>query len=412
MSQVGQTSLKGHLKYKLNQYVFLLVLNSMMTCYSSLYIGIIVMLDKFFTMHIDDANECFKLYQKFSKNSEQFSKFIEDHKFIPGFDTVQVDALDYDNKVLSCMNAYVKIIEKRNRVPMIRECRYTDLPQDEEDKAVGGLIAQGAVVTEKMTKTGAKIEQAADALRKRSFVPKEGERESVTRQGQTRTGELKTEEKPRPGPDPAVVKSPDTVTSVKDVFISPINNHNSSNNSDARNSSVRSMPDHEGGRSQSPSRRDQQSPPRQVKPSQQSEEEIAPEKDPLDPLFNGWRNGYSRSFRLMWDFAHDAKIETEFKSEEQFFEAYRGGSFDHVVSPESNKRQEEETLERLTQLSGAGEESERSFRDYHCYFSEDFRRMKESEASEGFSATSLRNTTSRVLSSVGTFLKAGDLFKK
>lgn len=107
---------KGLLHYPLNQYVFLLLLSTLLNLYSNQYIGIIIMLDKVFNFEIEEAKKSYEVYDNFLKFTEDLRKFINSHQYIQGFQISTSEFYQGDKKVLLNLEEYIKLLEEKKEV--------------------------------------------------------------------------------------------------------------------------------------------------------------------------------------------------------------------------------------------------------------------------------------------------------
>jgi len=116
---VTKTGIDGHLKYPLNQYVFLLILYTLLSVYSTQYMAMIIIIDRYFDTDITTAKECLDAYRRFLRNTEGIVRFTNNHQFIPGF---QVSLHEFHNsvsdaKVQKSMEEYIQLSEKKQKEP-------------------------------------------------------------------------------------------------------------------------------------------------------------------------------------------------------------------------------------------------------------------------------------------------------
>lgn len=111
--EVFNTGSSGHLKYKLNQYVFLVVLSSIMNILSTQYVAFIVIIETFFDMDSYMAHECYRAFQEFLKTTEDLIVFTGNHQFIPGFQISLHELRNptADAKLLNAMKEYIDILD-------------------------------------------------------------------------------------------------------------------------------------------------------------------------------------------------------------------------------------------------------------------------------------------------------------
>lgn len=104
---------KGLLHYPLNQYVFLLLLSTLLNLYSNQYIGIIIILDKVFNFGVEEAKRSYQIYENFLKFTEDLRKFINSHQYIQGFQISTSEFYQGDKKVLLNLEEYIKLLEEK-----------------------------------------------------------------------------------------------------------------------------------------------------------------------------------------------------------------------------------------------------------------------------------------------------------
>jgi len=112
--EVFNTGSSGHLKYKLNQYVFLLVLSSIMNILSTQYVAFIVIIETYFDMDSYMAHECYRAFQEFLKTTEELIVFTGNHQFIPGFQISLHELRNptADTKLLNAMKEYIDLLDE------------------------------------------------------------------------------------------------------------------------------------------------------------------------------------------------------------------------------------------------------------------------------------------------------------
>jgi hypothetical protein len=76
VEDIAKTDKKGYLYFNVIKYVFLLILYTSLNLYTTQYLGIIVILEKLFTMNLENAKTCRTIYTKFLRNTENLIIFI------------------------------------------------------------------------------------------------------------------------------------------------------------------------------------------------------------------------------------------------------------------------------------------------------------------------------------------------
>ena len=112
---------KGLLHYPLNQYVFLLILSTLLSLYSNQYLGIISLLDKVFSLDIEEAKKSKEIYEIFLTNTEELKKFINGHQYIKGFQISTSEFYQGEKKVLQNIEEYIKLLQEKKDVQIFRK---------------------------------------------------------------------------------------------------------------------------------------------------------------------------------------------------------------------------------------------------------------------------------------------------
>lgn len=111
---------KGLLHYPLTQYVFLLLLSTLLNLYSNQYLGVISLLDKIFSLEIAEAIRSKEIYEFFLLNTEELKNFINNHQYIKGFQISTSEFYQGDQKVLKNMEEYIKLLKEKKDVKTFR----------------------------------------------------------------------------------------------------------------------------------------------------------------------------------------------------------------------------------------------------------------------------------------------------
>eukprot|EP01016_Furgasonia_blochmanni_P042148 TRINITY_DN5564_c0_g1_i7.p1 TRINITY_DN5564_c0_g1~~TRINITY_DN5564_c0_g1_i7.p1 ORF type:complete len:378 (-),score=93.13 TRINITY_DN5564_c0_g1_i7:352-1404(-) len=90
-------------------------LYTLMNVYSTYYIGIFVILDKFFKMSLEDAKESLDLYKRFLHLTDKLQTFIENYQSIPSFQNLDMQFYSADSKVMPALLDYISL-QERNRI--------------------------------------------------------------------------------------------------------------------------------------------------------------------------------------------------------------------------------------------------------------------------------------------------------
>lgn len=101
-------SQKGILHYPLCQYVFKLLLSTLICLYSNQYQIIISLLEKVYQTNLINALEFRKLLNVFLQQTEFLIIFINSHQYIPGYQLSTNDFEKIDMKVLKALDDYIE----------------------------------------------------------------------------------------------------------------------------------------------------------------------------------------------------------------------------------------------------------------------------------------------------------------
>jgi hypothetical protein len=74
--EVTQTDLRGHLRYKVNQYVFLLLLRDLLNIYTTLLTAINVLVEKLLQLSIEEVARLRKMVNKFRLLTDRTIFFV------------------------------------------------------------------------------------------------------------------------------------------------------------------------------------------------------------------------------------------------------------------------------------------------------------------------------------------------
>ncbi|KAL4496040.1 hypothetical protein ABPG72_015462 [Tetrahymena utriculariae] len=112
-----RVSKRGYLEYKLNQYVFHLMLYTMLNLYTTMFIVISVLLERLTEQTLDEANKTKDVYMKFLKCNEQFSQFVDDHKFIKGYQEIKPSDFYQPNRnTLQVIQDWIQLLDSRKNM--------------------------------------------------------------------------------------------------------------------------------------------------------------------------------------------------------------------------------------------------------------------------------------------------------
>ena len=136
--QLIQTNKKGHLKFKLIQHTFLMLLYELMNLFSIKYIAIIILLDKLFQMNLYEAIKTKDYYNKFLRLNEEIRKFINSHQFIQGFQISTKEFYSADSRTKIAIDDYISILtnnseENPENIYEIKEIEIDDLEEEGEN---------------------------------------------------------------------------------------------------------------------------------------------------------------------------------------------------------------------------------------------------------------------------------------
>ena len=120
----------------MNQYVFLLLLSTLLTLYSNQYLGIISLLDSVFNFDIEEAIKSKNIYELFLSNTEELKKFINSHQYIKGFQISTSEFYQGDRKLLQNMEEYIKLLQEKKDVKFFRKNSENNLDFEENSKNV------------------------------------------------------------------------------------------------------------------------------------------------------------------------------------------------------------------------------------------------------------------------------------
>ena len=112
LKKIAKTGKKGYLNYNVNQYVYLLILSSNMNYYTLQYFSLILLLDKLFTMNLQQAERFKELYLNFIKLTTELVTFIKNHQFIQGFQISTSEFYKSDSKTIISIEEYISIVSQ------------------------------------------------------------------------------------------------------------------------------------------------------------------------------------------------------------------------------------------------------------------------------------------------------------
>ncbi|CAD8160591.1 unnamed protein product [Paramecium pentaurelia] len=107
--EVIETKKNGHLKYKLNQYVFLLILNDLFKYYSCSLVAFNILIKKIEQLELEDLLQMAEITRLLYKFCNQLDTFINQNRFIQGFEYYDVEykiTSDLVELVVQYMNLY------------------------------------------------------------------------------------------------------------------------------------------------------------------------------------------------------------------------------------------------------------------------------------------------------------------
>ncbi|CAK71842.1 unnamed protein product (macronuclear) [Paramecium tetraurelia] len=107
--EVIETKRNGHLKYKLCQYVFLMILNDLFKYYSCSLVAFNVLIKRIDQLQLEDLLQMAEITRLLYKFCNQFDTFINQNKFIAGFEYFDVEykiTPDLVELIVQYMNLY------------------------------------------------------------------------------------------------------------------------------------------------------------------------------------------------------------------------------------------------------------------------------------------------------------------
>ncbi|CAD8093828.1 unnamed protein product [Paramecium sonneborni] len=103
----------GLLKYRLNQYVYQLLLFTMLNLYYNSYILIVILIERLLKMPINEVRQFKEIYNHFLKNNEVLVNFINTRLYIKGFSNINTSEIArIDSRIIGAIEEYVIIAEK------------------------------------------------------------------------------------------------------------------------------------------------------------------------------------------------------------------------------------------------------------------------------------------------------------
>ncbi|CAK89839.1 unnamed protein product (macronuclear) [Paramecium tetraurelia] len=103
----------GLLKYRLNQYVYQLLLFTMLNLYYNSYILIVILIERLLKMPLNEVKQFKELYNHFLKNNEVLVNFINTRLYIKGYSDINTSEIArIDTRIIGAIEEYVRIAEK------------------------------------------------------------------------------------------------------------------------------------------------------------------------------------------------------------------------------------------------------------------------------------------------------------
>ncbi|CAD8133370.1 unnamed protein product [Paramecium pentaurelia] len=120
-----ETKKNGHLRFKVNQYVFLLLMNDLLKYYGCGLIAFNLLIKKLQDLQSNDLLQLIAISKSMVNFSNKFEEFIHQCRFIQGFESVQLD-YKVDDNVVNLVTQYLDQIEiqKSNGTKQIKLNHY------------------------------------------------------------------------------------------------------------------------------------------------------------------------------------------------------------------------------------------------------------------------------------------------
>ncbi|CAD8080647.1 unnamed protein product [Paramecium primaurelia] len=171
----------GLLKYRLNQYVYQLLLFTMLNLYYNSYILIVILIERLLKMPINEVKQFKDIYNHFLKNNEVLVNFINTRLYIKGFSDINTSEIArIDTRIIGAIEEYVRIAEKSqnsiglsqdiqisadlideelifDQVEIIRDSIYQRDGQAEPNRAVGHKLSNIQYTVQKLTSFESKL---------------------------------------------------------------------------------------------------------------------------------------------------------------------------------------------------------------------------------------------------------------